>query len=308
MTNTTTLAHLTDAHLTLHDRLRPRELIGKRAFSALNWRQRRRRMHLPENVGLITADIAAHAPDHIVMTGDAVNFGLPIEFTRAADWLHSLGAPDDVSFVPGNHEAIHKGVSAEMIGAFGAFSTGDDGVVGYPYLRRRGQVAVVGVSTCITTRLGRAQGEVGEPQLIRLAELLREARGLCRVILIHHPPAGPCKPRKDLRDRAAFADVIAAEGAELILHGHNHVAQDSQLQGPEGPVPVVGAPSASAGFGSHDDPAEWRLIHVSRGGNSFQIDVRRRRLTLDGSMEDAGVLSFVQPAPNASCEKVSPLP
>lgn len=295
MTKTLTLAHLTDAHLTLHDRLRPRDLLGKRAFSALNWSRRRKQVHLPAAAEAITADIAGYSPDHIAMTGDAVNFGLPEEFEGAAEWLREMGAPDDVSFVPGNHEAIHSGVDAELMAAFGAFSTGDDGVAGYPFLRRRGPVAIIGVSTCITTRLGRAQGEVGEAQLERLAAMLRAARGMCRVILIHHPPSGPCKPRKDLRDRKAFARVIAAEGAELVLHGHNHVAQESELTGPVGPVPVLGAPSASTRVGVSDDPAEWRLLTITQRSGAFAIDVLRRRLTEDGAIEDAGTLSYVAP-------------
>lgn len=295
MTKTLTLAHLTDAHLTLHSRLRPRDLLGKRAFSALNWTRRRKQVHLPVAAEAITADIAAHSPDHIAMTGDAVNFGLPEEFEGAAEWLRGLGAPDDVSFVPGNHEAIHSGVTAELMAAIGAFSTGDDGVAGYPFLRRRGPVAIIGVSTCITTRLGRAQGEVGDAQLARLAPMLRAARGLCRIILIHHPPSGPCKPRKDLRDRQAFARVIAAEGAEMVLHGHNHLAQESELAGPDGPVPVLGAPSASTRYGISDDPAEWRLLTVTRQDDAFEIDVHRRRLTADGTIEDAEGLSYRAP-------------
>ena len=297
MTNTTTLAHLTDAHLKLHKRLRARDLMGKRLFSAMNWRRHRRRVHLPVAAQAITEDIAAHTPDHIAMTGDAVNFGLPEEFLGAAAWLRELGSPDDVSFVPGNHEAIHRGVGAEMMAALGQFSTGDDGVAGYPFLRVRGDVAIIGVSTCITTRLGKAQGELGAAQLTRLKQVLRASRGLCRVVLIHHPPAGPCPPRKHLRDRVAFARVIAAEGAELILHGHNHLAQEYHLPGPDGPVPVLGAPSASNGHGVGDDPAEWRLFTISRRDDSFEIAMRRRRITASGQMEDVPGKTFQALAP-----------
>jgi 3',5'-cyclic AMP phosphodiesterase CpdA len=295
MTETLTLAHLTDAHLTLHKQLRARDLLGKRLFSTLNWRRHRRRVHLPAAAAAITADIAALAPNHIAMTGDAVNFGLPEEFRGAADWLAGLGAPEDVSFVPGNHEAIHGDVDADMMAAFGRFSKGDDGVSGYPFLRRRGPVAIIGVSTCITTRLGKAQGEVGTAQLTRLGHMLRETRGLCRVVLIHHPPAGPCKPRKHLRDRKAFAKVIAAEGAELILHGHNHLAQEYALSGPNGAVPVLGAPSASNRFGEGDDPAEWRLFTIVRVADTFEIAMRRRCITADGTIEDAPSQTFIAP-------------
>lgn len=295
MTDTTTLAHLTDAHLKLHKRIRARDLLGKRLFSAMNWRRHRRRVHLPAAAAAITADLIAHKPDHVAMTGDAVNFGLPEEFLGAAEWLSQLGNPADVSFVPGNHEAIHKGVDADMMAALGQFSTGDDGIAGYPFLRQRGPVAIIGVSTCITTRLGRAQGELGAAQRARLAKVLRASRGMCRVVLIHHPPAGPCPTRKHLRDRKAFAQVIAAEGAELILHGHNHRVQEYHLAGPDGPVPVLGAPSASNRHGGGDDPAEWRLFTITRQETGFEITMQRRRITAAGNVEEAGSQTFLAP-------------
>src|SRR3546814_14710570 len=72
--------------------------------------------------------------------------------------------------------------------------------------------------------------------------------GHFRVVLLHHPP-GPGKVawRKRLVDAEAFRRVIAEAGAELILHGHDHTFGSEVIEGPGGPVPVVGVPSASAG-------------------------------------------------------------
>ncbi|MGB0504639.1 MAG: metallophosphoesterase family protein [Pikeienuella sp.] len=286
--NTLTFAHLTDAHLPLHGAFRARELAGKRAFSALNWKRKRHRAHLRRVVDAVTADIAAYNPDHIAMTGDAVNFGLPREFEGAAEWLSGLGAPKDVSFVPGNHEAIMPGVAEARDKAYHPFITGDDGVAGFPYVRRRGPVAFIGVSTCISTTYFLAQGAVGSVQLQALEQALNDTRGLCRIILIHHPPSGPCKRRKHLRDKAAFAAVLARAGAELVLHGHNHRAQMSWIDGATGRVPVIGSPSASIGPGFHDDLAEWRQMTVQRAAEGFSVDMLRRRLTGDGALEDYG--------------------
>ena len=48
-------------------------------------------------------------------------------------------------------------------------------------------------------------------------------------------------------DAEVFKRVIAAHGAELILHGHDHVHMINWLDGPDGArVPAVGVPSASA--------------------------------------------------------------
>ncbi len=41
----------------------------------------------------LVADMRAQNPDHVAMTGDICNIGLPGEFPLAARWLGSLGAP-----------------------------------------------------------------------------------------------------------------------------------------------------------------------------------------------------------------------
>lgn len=294
MTDSLTIAHLTDAHLPLHGALRPGELISKRALTALNWLRKRARAHDPRIVEAITADIRAHAPDHIAMTGDAVNFGLEREFVAAAQWLGGLGAPEDVSFVPGNHEAIAPGVEAARDRAYAPFITGDDGKAGYPWLRRRGPVALIGLSSSVATAPLLAQGVVGPAQRARLGELLAETRGMFRLVLIHHPPAGPCKARRHLRDRRALAEVVAAHGAELMLHGHNHRAQAGWIDG-AARTPVFGAPSASIGFGHRDEPAEWRLIRITKAGAGWEVDILRRRITRDLGLEDYGRFTLSAP-------------
>ncbi len=288
----TTLAHITDLHLPLHGRLRRGELVGKRAFSALNWARKRRRTHLVEVAEALADDIAAHGPDHVAVTGDTVNFGLPREFEAGAAWMDRLGAAVDVSFVPGNHEAILKGEETHRDAAFARFTTGDDGDATYPWVRRRGEIALIGVSTSVSTPPLFAQGRVGAAQLSALGDALKATKDKCRVILIHHPPSGPCKPRKRLVDAEAFRAIIAQHGADLILHGHNHKALLSWIDTKDGRTPVVGAPSASIGHGWRDHPAEWRLFDITRQADGYEIVMRRRRITRDNGVEDYGVFKL----------------
>ena len=144
-------------------------------------------------------------------------------------------------------------------------------------------VALIGVSTAIATPPLYAVGRVGPEQLARLEKVLEAtaAEGLCRIVLIHHPVVdGVSKPRHDLVDRGAFAEVIARQGAELILHGHEHRRIDSELPGPAGQVPVHGVssgtcvsekPGREASFSVYDATAE----HIQRelytwNGSEFQ--------------------------------------
>ncbi|MEM7268035.1 MAG: metallophosphoesterase [Pseudomonadota bacterium] len=274
MGDTFRLAHLTDAHLALHGRLRLPELLGKRGLSALNWRLRRSDIHRAEVAEALREDMLAHDPDHIAFTGDLVNFGLQREFENGAEWLRDLGPVERVSYVPGNHEAIMPGAEGAMNAAFAPWTGGR-----WPWVKRVGEVALIGVSTSTPSPPSYATGRVGAAQLDGLSEALAETRSAFRVILIHHPPAGPVKHRKRLLDAAAFAAVVEAKGAELILHGHNHRTQQARI----GDTPVVGAPSFSARPGGHDDPAEWRLIEIEDGA----ARIHRRQFTESGVI-DAG--------------------
>ncbi len=120
----------------------------------------------------------------------------------------------------------------------------------FPFLRIRGPVALVGVSTAVPTPPFMATGRLGAPQIARMAALLAGAAGQFRAVLIHHPPhVVPKSHFKRLVDADAFRQAIAAAGAELVIHGHDHVRSLAWIDGPRGRVPVIGVPSASAAFG-----------------------------------------------------------
>src|SRR6516162_5754458 len=71
------LAHLSDPHLGPLPRPRLGELMGKRATGFLNWRRKRGRIHRPDVLARIVADLKAQTADHIAVTGDLVNISLP---------------------------------------------------------------------------------------------------------------------------------------------------------------------------------------------------------------------------------------
>ena len=116
-----------------------------------------------------------------------------------------------------------------------------------------------------------ATGWLGREQRVAFAELLAEtgAKGLFRVVLIHHPPVpGSYKWRKRLTDGAAVTRIIAEHGAGLVLHGHTHRLMVNRIPGPDGgPIPVVGLSSASAPGTHPDRAARYSLWTVRRAGD-----------------------------------------
>ncbi|WP_162241507.1 metallophosphoesterase, partial [Methylobacterium sp. Leaf86] len=156
------LAHLTDPHVGPIARPRLRQLLGKRATGYVNWRRGRSRHHDMEILAALVADLRTQPHDHIACTGDLCNIGLPSEWSTARVFLEALGAPDDVSFVPGNHDAYVRGSLEGLLKACRAWTSGDDGTDGiFPYLRRRGPLALIGVSSAIPTKPFVASGRLG---------------------------------------------------------------------------------------------------------------------------------------------------
>jgi 3',5'-cyclic AMP phosphodiesterase CpdA len=289
------LAHLSDAHIGPIPRPRLDELMNKRLTGYANWLNKRAREHDMGVLSRLVDDLRAQKPDHVAMTGDIVNIGLDAELALAKDWLTSLGSPSDVSFTPGNHDAYVQDAVARVAETFAPWTTSELGE-GFPYLRRRGGVALIGLSSAVPTAPFVASGRLGAGQRQVLAALLEKtkAEGLVRVVMLHHPPhRGGAKLLRGLEDAGELEKVIARHGAELVLHGHNHKISVHRLAGPAGMAPVVGAASASARPGGHSHRAAYNLYSIERQGDAATITARARGLSEDGGrIEDLGALEL----------------
>jgi len=272
------LAHLSDPHLGPLPGAKVRELSGKRALGFINWHRRRKLFHRVDVLDLLLHDLKSQAPDHIALTGDLVNLALPAEFVPARAWLDRLGAPANVTFVPGNHDLYVRTATHHPQTHWGEYMRGDDGGA-FPFLRRRGDIVLVGLSSAIPTAPFMATGAVGAEQLQRLDELLTRLgqENVFRVVLIHHPPVRKRNDRfKRLLDAPAVRDVLHKRGAELVLHGHDHVHSVVFIDGPAAPIPVVGVPSASALGGEASDPAAYHLYRIERAEKSWRCEAITR--------------------------------
>jgi 3',5'-cyclic AMP phosphodiesterase CpdA len=293
-----TFAHLTDPHMTSPEGAPTRALLNKRALSLLSWRRHRRHVHDPRLLERLIADLRAQRPDHLAITGDLTQLGLPQECRAARAWLDSLAPPERVSLVPGNHDRLVSAPWRETIGLWEdfLFPTGPDGdrPGDFPTLRVRGPVAFIGLSSACPTPPLLATGRLGADQRDRLSRLLDSTgrSGLFRVVLIHHPPLpGTYKWRKRLVDAPDVAAAIAAHGAELVLHGHTHrIASHSILRPAGARIPVVGLASASAREDDEERRARYSLWSVQAVGQGFELEHRGRVFdpSLDAFRDDPG--------------------
>lgn len=269
-----TLAHLSDPHLGPIPRPQLAELMSKRLLGYINWQSNRKGAHRPEVVKELIENIHAAGPDHIVVTGDLVNLALPDEILLARHWLDQLGDPRHVTVIPGNHDAYVPGALAQTRRHWRAFMSGDDtdDMVVFPFVRRRGPLAIVGVNSARATAPFMATGHISARQLemleLALRRMHREER--FRVVLLHHPPAPDRTFRSQrLVEAEEFMAVIAKEGAELILHGHMHSGSLVYIDGKHGRVPVVGVPSASNPPGRTHPAAAFNLYRIGGEPGAF---------------------------------------
>ncbi len=283
-----TLAHLSDPHLAPLPAPRPSELIGKRLTGYINWQRRRRFIHDAEVLARIVADLKAQKPDHVACTGDLANIALPQEFTRGRQWLEALGTPEEVSLVPGNHDAYVHGALVEASHAWAPYMFGDE-AAGFPYLRRRGPLALIGLSSATPTPWGMASGRLGGTQIAALAAMLAALKreDVFRVVLIHHPPVSQAKSHKLLRDAGVLMHAVAEHGAELLLHGHDHLAMLNWLKGPDGTrVPAVGVPSASAAPGQAKNAAAYNLYRIDGAPGAWTCEMISRGIDASGEVKE----------------------
>ncbi len=262
--------HVSDIHLLDLQGVRPWHYLNKRITGRINLALRRGHQHDGAIFEAAMARAAGLGVDRVVITGDLTNLSLPSEFAHARARLDAAGLAFTV--IPGNHDAyVEEAVTGDLFGQhFRAYMDGErrDGAA-FPFAQRHGDVVFIGVSTAVPTVAFDATGIVGHQQLERLAAMLSEfgAAGLCRVVLIHHPPVeGVSKPRHELVDLAEFAAVVARFGAELILHGHEHRRVQSFLPGPRADVPVSGIGSTTSRLSSPGREASLALYEASARG------------------------------------------
>jgi 3',5'-cyclic AMP phosphodiesterase CpdA len=285
-------AHISDIHLGPLPRLTLRELMSKRITGFVNWHRNRRKHLFVNTLDLLLSDLRSRHPDQLVITGDLVNLATKIETRLAREWLDTIGTPETMTVVPGNHDAYVPGAHDKSVEAWYPYIASDDDSQHwseedhiFPTLRRRGPLAIIGCSTSNATPPFSASGFYSPRQARETVNLLRKAgeEGLFRVVLIHHPPIhGAAASHKRMLGIRRFAAAISMGGAELVLHGHTHLNTVYQLKSQGHPVPVVGIASASQGPGGHKPRAAYNLFTLSGEPGAWNLLCERYALTESG--------------------------
>jgi 3',5'-cyclic AMP phosphodiesterase CpdA len=284
-----TLAHLSDPHLPPLPAARFRDLASKRALGYLNWTRNRHKYHRREVLDALVDDIRAQRPDHIAVTGDLVNLALEAEFAPSRAWLESVGAAEHVTVIPGNHDAYVRATRHRAAEVWDDYIRGDEanGAAAFPFLRRRGPVALIGVSSAVPTLPLMATGRLGQIQLEALERILEQlsTEQVFRVLLVHHPLHSTSRV-KQLTDSRKVHALLRKHGVELVLHGHDHIHSTIWLDGPQGRIPAVGVPSASAIAHRHYPAAAFNLFSIERENGVWRCEQIVRGINSDMRVQE----------------------
>jgi 3',5'-cyclic AMP phosphodiesterase CpdA len=267
------VAHCSDLHLLSLNGARALDFVNKRWIGGLNLIANRGRHHHAEVFEAMVADFNRSAIDHVIVTGDVTNLAFEEEFRFARRFFDAIElGPANVTVLPGNHDAYVARGAEYFAEHFDAYHRPDPDWQWddhrWPVVRVRGDVAVVAVSTSLATPWFTAYGRIGEGQLERMRTALSDPRlaDKFRLVAIHHPPAGTRARSmvRGLRDRAAFASVLAEVGAELVIHGHEHLDLYEELAGPgDRAIAVRGIQSGTYEAGNLERRARYRIYDVA---------------------------------------------
>jgi 3',5'-cyclic AMP phosphodiesterase CpdA len=282
--STVRIAHLSDPHILDLAGVPTHKLVFNKRFTGwVNLKLKRGSHHKPWVVEAMMDDLRAHRVDHVVVTGDLTNLALDPEFARAREMLERMGyGPDELSVIPGNHDVYTRGAERTQRFArhFAPYFTSDVAVEGaghasglFPFVRLRGAVAIVGLSTAVARLPIVSSGHAGASQLAALARVLDlpEVRSRTPVILSHHPITNPRgavgTALRGWSEVDELRRALSVGRDTLALHGHLHHRVHERIAAEGGAtIHRLGATSASL---LADDPramSGYNVYEVSAAG------------------------------------------
>lgn len=273
------IAHFSDLHVLDWEGIGPARFFNKRFTGWVSIRLKRGRVHRASYVRAVAREVRARKVDHVVITGDLTNLALEPEFALAHAILEDeMGLrSDEISIVPGNHDLYTQGAlrNRRFTTFFSKYTrcdidvAVDIGAGHFPYVKLRGPVAVIGLSSAVPRPPMVASGTLGVPQLEALSRALEhpEVRRRTPVLILHHPVHNPPSKVKTmfegLRDADDFRERLGDLSRGLLLHGHLHRRIQRIVPTKFGAILSVGATSASL---HHENE------HRMAGFNVYDID------------------------------------
>lgn len=283
------IAHFSDLHVLALEGAGAARFLNKRFTGWVNLRLKRGHKHHPSYVREIAREVTRAKVDHVIITGDLTNLALEQEFEAVRALLEEeLGLDrSHISVVPGNHDLYTRGAmrSRRFTSFFAPFMTSDLPELGapielgrFPFVKLRGPLAIIGLSSAVPRPPLVASGELGKRQLEALERILAhdEVKRRTPVVALHHPIHNPPSRMKamveGLWDAEGLALALDEVAHGLLLHGHLHRRVQQTLATRAGKILAVGATSASLRHESEHRMAGFNLYEFDGGGSLHVVE------------------------------------
>jgi Icc protein len=257
----TQIAHLSDLHL-LEPEHAARQGVARRRLAYLTLGRPNDAVERRRRAVEVLAAARRSGADHVVITGDLTEDGIPVQFDILAEVLaESRLPPSQVTLIAGNHDAYVDGSAFERalrgpLSAYAATST-----PGVPVVLR--DATILPVCTAFAQPYTRSAGAIDGQELEAAAKLCEQSRALGRalVLAMHHPPHRrfPVMQWIDgLVQYAALGALLERHDHVHVLHGHTHATADRAVR--PGATPRIF--STESVIDSH---APLRFYHARHG-------------------------------------------
>jgi 3',5'-cyclic AMP phosphodiesterase CpdA len=221
--------------------------------------------------------------DHFVISGDLTEVGTLTEFEEVARVIHEAQInPDDVTLVPGNHDAytVADGWRRAIEGPLAAFARGSAAsLTGAAKVVDRGPIAFLPIDSTRFQSIAWSGGIFTKAHAEAIEQRATDPafRDKALAIVLHHPPFYPRGLASalawfdGLRGCAEVLDLLRRHPRLQLLHGHLHrvvdliiagssLARAPARRGTGAPTRVFGAPATCSA--SRPDRAPVRLYDL----------------------------------------------
>ena len=214
----------------------------------------------------------------------------PSSAARRSGWAGSA-TPDDVSLTPGNHDAYVRDAMPHLAAAFAPWTQGDAEYAHgetFPFVRVRGDVALIGLSTATPTGPLMATGRLGSAAdrgIGRNPQQDRRKRARAR----HPHPSSAAGARRWAAAQPDRCARLRGDGRAPRRRGdpprpyaqeHGRPSRLARHARRGRRIPIIGAPSASSASTDPRQRAAYHLIRLERAGEHWRISARARGLAL----------------------------
>ena len=273
------ISHISDIHLPIIINPNFHDLFNKRLIGFINYLSKRRKIHDIESLKVIFDDIISNPDEHTVLTGDLVNLSLRSEFERVSDFLGNYFPKEKLSIIPGNHDNYVKCSYEDSMYLLRRYIENKLNINQnslFPYLKLINDVAIIGISTAVTSPPLMSWGRISEIQLNDLNKILHSIskNNYFTIVLLHHPlHKFGFLNFKGLLNKHSLIRLLNGFNVNLLLHGHLHTESQKKISLGDVDVPCFGAPSTSK---VDDNKLSFLKYHIDKVNDIWTLKVYRR--------------------------------